>query len=273
MIYVASLKPTKFLCFLFMLFSFPIASHSQTQIDKAVKYAHDDFLNTVKKEKPFGVSQVSSIKPVTLMGNLTNGDRNDLVVAFDSHSNKVGIAIVYIFRFDKEKIHLIYEKRAFRISAHFVTWKKYQALLITLGSFDDGGMDEIANLLVYKNDNFVNALEFPYATFSPAGYWTDSQVISTDKDQIQVIEYENDLKYEEGKPTCTKATLQTYMWDDEKISFNKGETKPLTKVELDDILTNNKLSFPDGLRDVCDSYDSEPVTNLNKPKVPIYPEH
>jgi hypothetical protein len=211
LIYATSLKPTKFSCFLFMFFLFPIASHGQTQIDKAVKYARDNFLNIIKKEKPFGVAQASNINPVTLIGNLTNGDQKDLVVVFDSHSYKVGIAIVYVFRFDKEKVHLIYEKRAFRISTHFVSWKNYQALLVTLGSFDDGATDEIANLLIYKNDNFVNTIEFPYSSCSQAGYWADSQVISTDNDQIQVIEYENDLKYAEGKPSCTKATLQTYI--------------------------------------------------------------
>lgn len=264
----------KFLIFLFLFFSLPIVSCCQTQFDKAIKYAVGDFNSVLKKERTRWVSNYSNIEPVTFTGNLTGLNQEDLVVVLNSHNYHVGIGIIYAFRFEKERIHLIYKKRAFEVSASIVAWKKRNALLVALGNFNDGRTDSIADILVYKNKEFVSVLQFPWeSSVIQLGYYNKAQVISSDNDQIQIIAYNNELKYEEGKPTCTKASIQTYFWDEETFSFKKGKIKNLVKNDLDNILLNNKLKFPYEMRDLCQSSDSETQTDhkIHKEVLPAIP--
>jgi len=248
----------------------PVIARGQTQFDKAIKYSVDDF-NKVLSEEHSGWSSVySDMKPITFIGNLTGSKQQDLVVVLDSNNYHVGLGMLYVFRFEKEHIKLILVKKEFRIAANIVSWNKHSGLLVAVGKWNDGQTDSTADVLVYDNGKFESVIQFPYSSsIIQRGYSRKSQVISSDSNQIQVIKYENDLKYEDGKPTCTEVSLQTYSWDEQTFKFKSGGNKPLTKNDLDGILLNNKLKFPDDLEGICDFKHSKSSKDQKKYKVPV----
>ncbi len=259
----------KSVLFLFLLVSLPINSYCQIRFDNAEKYAINDFENDLKQEFPDWAP--SKVYPHKFTANLSGSNQEDLVVFLEDGNGFVGLGSVYVFQFDEDQFHMILKEKAFSVSAEIVSWRKHQGLLVGLAKFDDGVYNYSSDVLIYKNKEFLSVLQFPSQSCTQAGCWLQTQVLSSGTDQINIIEYRNDLKYAEGKPTCTKVTLHSYAWDEASCGFKSGEIKNLYKKDLDFILLKNNLRFPYPMRDVCDSVDAINVEESKPHKKKVLP--